>query len=1027
MPRRLTITLCLAILALAAARADAQDKPPPAPPGGSPEGRAPKDSGGGPRIRMGGDPEPAPEAPKPPVEAPTDGKSEPEIWLAELSKWPAADARQASVRLANVPAVAYPMLEKKLLEANQDWRTVAGVAATLGKMRDLRAIELLRAKLDDKRMYQHSTEILEALVRIDPVGAKPRLLSLMLHPASAVVAEVEKLLEPRVAPTDLDSLRDVFDAGGPAARASALRLATKADRAGARPLVVAALRDKEPDVASAAAHSLAADDSPEALDLTLKAMVTPIDRQFAYAVISLAIRAERGGVSFADDALTRALLGGRGLKSLDQLSRASAALLIADLGYYREIPALDEAYDKLVVPMLIDAWVGREFWADLKIVQPLAARRLRRLTGRLDFDTPKAWAAWWEQEGASFVARRVLETVPPELAGTMVVIVDGAGAPGGETTTITSSLEVLGAQSQDEVVLIVNADDAKRLAQVVDESGVLRAPEGSSTARELPSAVGVSVRVGRRERRSTLRTDSSDPGTATFMAAVAELRSRYGWQRYRTARSALDVQSYLLVMSKAFAPERSEDERAASLATLIVEALDDRRGDAWNVRSLKELESMPRLSTALGSAETDRLLAMLGRRPALDTVATGLVRVLAKAKKPETLTHVFDFLDSRGTADARPLLVLVLQNAPRDQYLAALADKRSEVRLAAFEAADRDTLGDDGVARILKAVDDSDRAVAAEAVRALGRLKVEEARPLIDRLAESQSELRVAAVEALGLLGGKDSMSTIMTAYASDDQGVRVAAIQALAATREPEGLSAIVFAMSSDPSGLVREVASRAIVDMGTDRAAAELRKIAVDPAQPPGPRARAVASYSHLRGKAAIPDLVKLVEDPSEEVADEAAIGLARQRDPAAVPHLVSMLEKDRSVQRAKFALESISLESFGQKDPVMLADLYGGWWELSKARNPKLWLLDALTADGGEDVALRSWADGDSGRQVVPSMLKALRHEKWFVRRAADLALRDLLGTKVGDEDPWTTAGEVDRIADAWEKLWAATLGR
>jgi hypothetical protein len=137
--------------------------------------------------------------------------------------------------------------------------------------------------------------------------------------------------------------------------------------------------------------------------------------------------------------------------------------------------------------------------------------------------------------------------------------------------------------------------------------------------------------------------------------------------------------------------------------------------------------------------------------------------------------------------------------------------------------------------------------------------------------------------------------------------------------------------------------------------------------------------------------------------------------------------MLEKDRSVQRAKFGLESISLESFAQKDPLMLADLYGGWWELSKARNPKLWLLDALTADGGEDAALRSWADGDSGRQVVPSMLKALRHEKWYVRRAADLALRDLLATKVGEEDPWTTPGEVDRIADAWEKLWAATLGK
>lgn len=1028
MPRLSTLALCIAILALAAGRASAQDKPKGDPPPKTPDGKTPSDPAKGPKIRMGADAEPPAPAPeKPSTEPAAPGKSEPEIWLDELSHWPAADARQASVRLANVPEIAYPLLERRLQEPNQDWRTVAGVAATLGKIRDLRAINLLRGKLDDKRMYQHSTEILEALVRIDPVGAKPRLVTLMLHPASAVVAEVEKLLESRIAPTDLDALRDVFDAGGPAARASALRLATKADRAAARPLLVTALRDKEPDVASAAAHSLASDDTPEALDLTLKATVTPIDRQFAYAIISLAVRAERGGVSFADDAFVRTLLGGRGIKSLDQLSRAAAALLLADLGYYREIPQLDEAYDRMVVPVLIDAWVAREFWADLKIVQPLALRRLRRLTGRLDLDTPKSWAAWWEQEGAGFTARRVLETVPPDLAASMIVVVDGAGAPGAETTTIAASLDGLGAQIQDELVLLVSVDDAKRLAQVVDESGVLRTPEGSASARDLPTAVGVSVRVGRRERRSTLRTDGSAPGTDRFLASITELRARYGWQRYRTGRNALDVQSFVTVMSKAFAPERPEDERAASLASLIVEALDDRRGEAWNVRALADLESMPRLPAALGAAETDRLLGILGRRRDLDAVAQGIVRVLAKAKKPETTPLLLDFLSSHSLGDARPLTVLVLQNATREQYIAALGDSRAEVRLAAFEAADRTLLGEDGVSRILKAVDGEDRAVAAAAVRALGRLHVEEARPLIDRLAEAQSELRTAAIEALGMLGGKESMPTIMAAYAADDQGLRVAAVQALAATREPEGLSAIVFAMSNDPSSLVREVASRAIVEMGTDRAAAELRKLAVDPAQPAGPRARAVSSYSNLRGKAAVGDLVKLVEDPADEVADEAAVGLARLRDPAAVPHLIAMLEKDRSVQRAKFALESISLESFAQKDPQMLADLYGGWWELSKGRGPKLWLLDALTADSGEDAALRSWADGDSGRQVVPSLLKALRHDKWYVRRAADLALRDLLGTKVGEEDPWTTAGEVDRIADAWEKLWAGTLGR
>jgi HEAT repeat protein len=1031
-PRR-PIPLALVLAALAAAPAAAQDKPKDAPPPPSIgiQPRGPKEGGKGSKIKMGSDPDPAPAQPAPATgdQTKAPAKTEPEQWMDLLASWPSAEARQASIRLATVPAVSYPMLEKKMLEANQDWRVIAGSAATLGKIGDLRAIDLIRGKLDDKKMYQHAGDLLEALVRIDPVGAKPRLLTLLLHPASAVVADAEKLLAPpRIAAADLGSLRDVYDAAGPAGRAAAMRLMTAADPVASRPDVVKALRDAEPDVSFAAAQSLAADETPDGLALTVNSMTTPIDRQFAYCAISLALRSERTSTRVVDDATVRTLLGGRGLKSLDQLSRISSALVLADVGYFHDVPMLDEALDRAIVPMLIDAWAGRDYWADLKVLQPLLVRRLRRLTGRLDLNQPQEWAAWWEQEGIGFAARRVLADVPPDAAVTMVLTMDGGAAPGGETTTITASPDQIGVQAPDELTLLVPPDDAKRLAAAVEESGVLRALESTQPARELPGAVGVCVRVGRREKRSLLRGDPLPPGAEKLVAAVADVRARQSWQRYRTAGTALDAKSFVALKSAEFAPDRSPEQREASLASLIVQALDDRRGDAWNLRALKELTTLPHLETALGAEETDRLLADLGRRTTLDPVAQGIVRALAAAKKPEATPLLLDFLVTRGSPDARGLIVTVLANAPREQFLAALSDERYEVRLASFAAADAASLGDEGVVRILKAVDDKDRAVAAEAIRALGRLRIEQARPLIDKLAQEGGDVRPAAVEALGLLGGRESLPTIMTAYASDDPALRVAAVTALASAREPEGISAIVFAMSGDPSSLVREVASHAVVDIGSDRAAAELRKLAIDPAQQPGPRANAIAGYVTIAGRGAMGDLGKLVADPSDEVADAAALGLAKWRDPAAVPHLISMLEKDRSPARARQALESISLESFGQqKDPSLLADLYGGWWDLSKDRGPKRWLLDAITADGTEDPALRAWAEGDMGRQVVPSMLTALRNDKWFIRRAADIALRDLLGKKVGDQDPWTTPGDVSRMADAWEKIWADTLGK
>jgi HEAT repeat protein len=1035
MQRRLRFASALSLAVLAAsstssAVAQDQPKPPPAEPG-IPPAKPPKDAGKGNRIKMGGDTDPPPDQPKegdkPAPKAPEKTeKTEPEMWMDALAQWPSAEAKQASIRLANEPTISYPMLEKKMYEANQDWRVICGVASTLGKIKDLRAVDMIRGKLDDRKMYQHSTDLLEALVRIDPVGAKARLTGLLTHPASAVVAEVEKLLEPRIAAGDLDALRDVFDAGGPAARAASLRLMAKADRVAARADVVKALRDADPEVAFAAASALAADDSPEASELTLKSAVTPVDRQFAYATISLALRVERGGPRVVDDAAARTLLSGRGMKSLDQLCRAAAALLVADEGYFHESPTLDEALDKMVVPLLIDSWYSHDFWPDLKVVQPLVLRRLRRLTGRLDLQTAQDWASWWQQEGSKFEARRVLLDVPPDAAAGMLLVVDGMGAPGGETTVVTADAETLGGRMQDELELLISVDEAKNLAKVVDESGVLRAIEGTGTQRESSNFVGFTVRTGKRERRSSARADSGDAGVDKLIKSVVELRTRYSWQRYRTADNALDAKSFVAAMSSSFAPERSAEERASSLAELIVRSIDDRRGAAWNVRALAELEAMPLLATALGPKETDRLLEILGRRASQDDVAQAIVRVLAKAKRPEATPLVLEFLVTHATSDSRDLLVLTLRYATKEQFLAALADERTDVRLAAFAAAERDTADDAVVAKILKAVDDKDRGVGGEAVRALGRLRIEQARPLIDRLADTPGELRVAAVEALGMLGGSASQSTIMTAYASDDEALRVAAIKAFAASKAPEGLSAVVFAMSGDPSNLVREVAARAILDMGSDRPATELRKLAIDPAQPPGARARALSGYASLRGKSAGEDLAKLLSDPSEQVADEAALGLARWRDPAAVPHLISMLEKGRSVQHARQGLESISVESFAQRDPKMLADLYGGWWELSKDRGPKRWLFDALTLSGVEDPVLRAWADGESGRQVVPSLIAGLRNDKWCVRRACDLALRDLLGKKVGDEDPWTTPGEVARIADAWAKVWAEASG-
>src|SRR2546422_11759653 len=81
-------------------------------------------------------------------------------------------------------------------------------------------------------------------------------------------------------------------------------------------------------------------------------------------------------------------------------------------------------------------------------------------------------------------------------------------------------------QLPDEFGIVVSADEIKALARVVAESGVLHAPEGIGSSREVPGTVVATVRVGKRERRSVLRSDVPEDRKST------RLNSSHGYISY---------------------------------------------------------------------------------------------------------------------------------------------------------------------------------------------------------------------------------------------------------------------------------------------------------------------------------------------------------------------------------------------------------------------------------------------------------------------------------------------------------------
>ena len=225
-----------ALILLAAATSAAAQNRPPVPGGGD------GNDGDRPRIRMGDDPAPEPDTRKGNETTTAPKKGELDLLVETLATWPSTEARQASIRLAAQPKAAFERLTGALNDANVEWRTIAGAAATLGRIGDVRALEAIQAKLQDRKMFQHSGDLLDAVARIDPIGAKPRFVAQLLHPSSAVVREARKRLEARVGPSDLDALREIYEIGGQAARLAALELMGYADAEGARTDLAKALQ-----------------------------------------------------------------------------------------------------------------------------------------------------------------------------------------------------------------------------------------------------------------------------------------------------------------------------------------------------------------------------------------------------------------------------------------------------------------------------------------------------------------------------------------------------------------------------------------------------------------------------------------------------------------------------------------------------------------------------------------------------------------------------------------------------------------
>jgi HEAT repeat protein len=302
--------------------------------------------------------------------------------------------------------------------------------------------------------------------------------------------------------------------------------------------------------------------------------------------------------------------------------------------------------------------------------------------------------------------------------------------------------------------------------------------------------------------------------------------------------------------------------------------------------------------------EDDRVVPTL-----IDAIENGPARVRAAAasafaqvESTDALPHLIGALNDPD-AWVRYFAARSIGHHRYDECVDALtevarADGASQVRIAAVDSLGK--IGGPRSAAVLTPLAESpDADLARAALKSLGQIgHPDSLSPLLKALRSPVVELRLEALKALGARGGKEEVEAIQwTAAADTDNRVAEAAIDALARTATPEAIVALID-LTAEPTR--REASVEALARLGEQKI--ELIGQGLEHAQP-SVRRTVVEALRRMKHPTASQILEGALEDQDATIRLSAVQALAHLGSRRAERKLLAMMraDPDQTVRRA------------------------------------------------------------------------------------------------------------------------------
>lgn len=265
------------------------------------------------------------------------------------------------------------------------------------------------------------------------------------------------------------------------------------------------------------------------------------------------------------------------------------------------------------------------------------------------------------------------------------------------------------------------------------------------------------------------------------------------------------------------------------------------------------------------------------------------------------------------------------------------------------------------------------------AIKQLGKLNNKEAVVILaDLLNDGEAPIREAAVMALSSLTDKESVDWLATValFAPKDACARCHAAWVLGLIKAPSTLNCLTRALN-DPDDSVQVKAIESICNLPNGVEAAELfiKKLGANSTEV---RASAALALGRIRSQAALPHLLKRVNDPQWQVKGAVLETLTELSPEDAFPHLLAAL-KNPAPQIRIIALESLA------KIPPDKATILKAVSELFSDKVPAVRTAAIQVSRRAKD------------RQYIPALMERLQDAQWQLRYDIISALQDITSIK------------------------------